>query len=163
MKTLILLVLLLPTVSNSQKLKVNEVDKFTKKKTLKTNDGTLKMGFSEVLTFNIRTVDSTVFIMFLGAGPGAEVIGAEDNVILLLNDQSTITLKSTGIQTYIPERTQNKFHHQYYSSIGDLKKLKESKVLSVRKYTPKGYNDMDVPEKNQDVLSKYAALILENL
>src|SRR5688572_12493020 len=123
---ILLLLLLIPVLGNAQKLEVNEVDKFTKQKRLETNNAKLKAGMSEGVVFKIRTVDSTVFISFQGYGAGAQIIGPDDKVILLLEDQSTVTLTSTGLQSIIVERMQNKFHHQYSSSVGDLIKLKGS-------------------------------------
>jgi hypothetical protein len=141
---------------------VNEVDKFTKQKRLETADVTLKAKLMEGLAARIRTVDSTVFVIISGYGSGAAVIGEADKAIFLLDDETTVTGYSTGIQSY-DIGSRNTYSHQYRIYRADLETLAKHDVKSIRKYTVKGYYDLDIPEKNRGEIKGIASLIVKNL
>lgn len=163
MKAIFFLFLILPFAALSQKLTVNEIDKFTKQKRLETSNVTLKAKLSEGIGVRFRTVDTSFFVILSGYGPGTGVIGADDRAIFLLDDETTVSVYSTGIQSYNINKYQDSYNHQYTIAKEDLSILSKHNVKSVRKYTSKGYADIDIPEKNQDNLKKAALLILENL
>jgi hypothetical protein len=149
--------------ASSQKLKVNEYDKFTKQKRLQTELVALKGKLSEGISIYLRTVDSSFFVYLEGYGSGVGVIGLDEKVIFLLDDQSTVTIYSIGIQSYEVTRNGNYYEHQYRTSRSDIETLSKHKVTSIRKYSTKDYADIDIPEKNQDKVMKLVLLILSEL
>jgi hypothetical protein len=163
MKHALMLALLLPLFGYAQKLKVNEVDKFTKQKRLETSNATLKAKLAEGIGVSFRCVDSSLYVVLAGYGPGTGVVGEDDKAIFLLDDETTVTVYSTGLQSYTINKYQNVYNHQYRLTIADLQTLSKKNLKSIRKYTSKGYADIDIPEKNSDEVSKIAALILNNL
>jgi hypothetical protein len=163
MKHALLLTMLLPLFGYAQKLKVNEIDKFTKQKRLETSNATLKAKLTEGIGVSFRCVDSSIYVLLSGYGPGTGVIGEDDKAIFLLDDETTVTVYSTGLQSYTINKYQNVYNHQYKIALSDLQTLSKKNLKSIRKYTSKGYADIDIPEKNNDEVKKIAALIIDNI
>ena len=159
----IFVILFIPAISFSQKIKVNEIDKFTKKKRIETSYSYLKMGLFQYLGANIRSADSSIFINIQGSGAGSFVIGTDDPVIFLLDNDSTIKIFPTDIQTYSIGigSSRDTYSHQYYISLSDLKTLSNHNIKSVRKHGSSSYVDIDINEKNQDEFKKNALLFLK--
>jgi hypothetical protein len=163
MKHALLLTMLLPLFGYAQKLKVNEIDKFTKQKRLETSNATLKAKLTEGIGVSFRCVDSSIYVLLSGYGPGTGVIGEDDKAIFLLDDETTVTVYSTGLQSYTINKYQNVYNHQYKIALSDLQTLSKKNLKSIRKYTSKGYADIYIPEKNNDEVKKIAALIIDNI
>lgn len=163
MRTILILSLFLSSSAFAQKLKVNEADKFTKQKRLQTENTTLKNKLNEGLSVSLRSVDSSLYITLYGYGKGIGVIGDGDKAIFLLDDGSTVTSYSTGIQTYNVSTGTSTYKHQYSISKDDVILLSKKDVKSIRKYMSDGYVDIDIPEKHQDEIRKLAALLINNL
>src|SRR5882672_9785138 len=102
MKSLFLICLSLAifSYSHSQKIKKDEVDKFTKQRRIETSISYVRQSLGCVLGFSYRSVDSTCFINVHGSGCATGVIGKDDKFILLLKDSSVIEITSTGVQDY---------------------------------------------------------------
>jgi hypothetical protein len=102
-----------------------------------------------------------------GTGDGADVIGNKDQIIFLLDNDSTVICVSTGIQDYeidVSSHISSKSYlHQYFISIDDIKKLAAHKLKSIRKDGARGYVDIDVKGKNSDNLTKEAIPFLKAL
>jgi hypothetical protein len=158
---LFLLLLLFPAIAFSQKLKVNEIDKFTKQRRLETERVWLKNRSGDGVAVSFRSADTTCFITFYGYGRAAGVIGDGDKMIMLLDNDSTVTVYSTGIQTYdIRVGGTSTYNHQYSIEKDDLNKLSTHNVKSLRKYLSDGYVDIDIPEKHQDEIKELAILFI---
>jgi hypothetical protein len=149
--------------SSAQVLKVNEVDKFTKQKRLQTDESTIKSGLIDGIKTYIRVVDSSVLVHLKGYGTGATMIGANDKIIFLLSDESTVVGYSPTMQSYEIGSKVNTFNHYYRVSSDDLKVLSEKDLKGIRVYSSSGYRDFDIPKRNREDLRKQAALILQNL
>jgi hypothetical protein len=160
---LAVILLIFCLTSSAQKLTENQIDKFTKQKRLQTSEVLLKGKLTEGMYIRFRSVDSSLFATLIGYGVGVGVIGEKDQAIFLLDNDETVTIYSTGIQSYDVGQYGSSYRHQYSISLNDLKILSQHNVKSVRKYTSKGYGDIDVPEKNQGNVKKIALLILNNL
>lgn len=145
------------------KLEVNEIDKFTKQKRLETSEYDIVYTDQTRLAVAIRTVGNSYFIIFAGFGHGPEIIGLQGVAVLLLENDSTITLKSTGSQIYTTTYSTKSYKHQYYLTSDDLKKISANKCVSVRRYGLDGYVDIDIPVDRQERIKEAAALILINL
>jgi hypothetical protein len=155
--------LLISVACFSQKLKVDEVDKFTKQKRLETEEVKMNNKTFEGFYLYLRAVDTITYITISGYGQGADVIGQDDQALFLLDDNSTVTVLSTGIQDYTIGQYSKSYHHQYRINVDDIQTLADHSIKSVRKYGAGGYVDMDVPEKKQESFKKTAALFLSKL
>lgn len=165
MKRFIVFGFILASISSfSQKIEVNEIDKFTKQRRVETNGETLTSGLGSGLSVKLRAVDNTCFITLKGYGKGADVIGRNDKVILLFSNDSTISGFSTGIQDYKIEQTQfgsvKSFSHQYEIPISELAKASKLELKSIRKYGTDTYVDIDIPSRNKEKLAKLSGLFV---
>jgi len=164
----LLLFLLLPVFSFSQKIKVNEIDKFTKQKRIETTVSFARQGLNCGIGFSFRSVDSTYFINVIGYGCAVGVVGKDETFIFLLSDSSTVTVLSKGIQSYTIASggtfSRDTYEHEYYITIPDIEKLSKAKVVSVRAYYNSNYSDIDFKEaKQQVVLMKLSDVFLKEL
>jgi hypothetical protein len=160
MKYVLSLILLISIQVKSQKVIHNEIDKFTKQHRVKTDRILIKGGFTTNMYVGFRAVDSTCFLMVGGTGEGADSIGEKDMFMFLLDNDSTITCYSTGIQDYSIDVssgiTSKSYLHQYSINLDDVKQLATHNLKSIRKYGANGYVDIDVKGKNSDKLTKEA-------
>src|SRR5258705_13426983 len=122
------LLLLLPIFSYSQKIRVNEIDKFTKQRRIETTVAVAKMAIGCNVGFYYRSVDTTLFINVTGSGCAVGVIGTDDPFIFLLDNDSTVTVYSKGIQDYKISYdntlgTSKYYTHEYYIKKSDIEKL----------------------------------------
>ena len=163
MKKLLLLLLILAGVNAySQKIKEDAVDKFTKKRVIETSIVPIRPTLSSPLSASIRSNGSSVFLTLWGSNSGATVIGTDDPAVFLFENDSTMKLFPTHIQSYeISSVSGNSFKHQYFVNIEELSRLKSNKVKSIRKYGTEYYTDFDIPGKNQGKLSELADLFLK--
>jgi hypothetical protein len=161
MKALLhILVLLLSIPGFSQTIKQDEIDKFTKQRRVETSSILLKGGLSCGLHTHLRSVDSTYFLIIGGYGCAVGVVSSQDPTIILLENDVTVNISPTGVQSYEIGDYNNSYRHQYSISLDNLKTLANHKLKSVRRYTSKGYSDIDIPEKNSSELMKLCALFL---
>jgi hypothetical protein len=160
MKRFLFILFVLPLATFAQRIEVNEVDKFTKERRVQTSYANLKIGMQAGLAASFRSVGSSYFMNIAGYGLGAGVIGSDEKAILLLDNEATVTVYSTGVQGYEVGQYQNRFDHQYRIAREDIQTLSQLNVKSIRRYTAKGYVDIDIPAKNQDEIKKMAAIFL---
>lgn len=142
---LLFVLIMFPLSSFSQKIK-SEIDKFTNEKRVETLGWIqLRPTMSAPLAIRLRSVGQSFFITLAGSNIGANVIGNTSTAIFLLDDKTTITTTSTGIQDYeIDLKLGNSFKHQYSIKIEDLKKFSQHLILSVRKSDSDTYHDFDI-------------------
>jgi len=149
MKLLLTLFLAAMTqVSLSQKIKSSKYDPFLKVHRIETNYVAIKQGLSNGLSIGYRSVDSTIFLILAGYGKATGVVGTDDRLIFLLQDESTIDAFSKGIQSYKVNQYQNTFIHEYRISLDNVAKLKTSKIIGLRKYNSDGYVDTEISSNN---------------
>lgn len=163
MKKILLIILFFPSIAFCQKIKVNEIDKFIKQRRIETTPSVLKNSPNAGLSITLKAVGPNYFVLLTGHGIGAGTIGLDDQVIFLLDNDSTVIVQSIGIQSSEIIKDQNTFKHQYKISLADLEALSKYKLKSLRKYDFKGYVNIDIAAKNQDELAKLGALFLKEL
>ncbi len=148
-------------LSFSQSLDV-EIDKFTKQKRI-TYDKTYYRLFNLAKLENpcwlsLRSVDTSIFIKFIGT-LDAGVVGEDDPVILLFEDDTTTKLYPTHTQSYevnvTSYGTSKHYEHQYRLSNEQLSLLCNKKLESVRRYYNDVYVDEDVSKKTKIMLINY--------
>jgi hypothetical protein len=185
LKNLIPLALLIGSFkSYSQNIIENETDKLTKQHMVRTDSLLLKGGFSTNIFIEFRAVDTTCFLIVSGNGKGADLIADKEEIIFFLDNDSTVSAYSTGIQYYKESGVSsnssshqyhstdiqdyhiesgdpgNSYRHQYLISINAIKALSHSKLRLIRKYGSKHYNDFDIRAKNSKRLSNLCKIFL---
>lgn len=165
MKTFLLLLFSFPLLCYSQKLTVNETDKFTGKKRLETSYCIVTMKFVSAIQMKLRSVDTTCFVTFNG-NTGVGVVGLTDATTFLFEDNSTTKVYPTSIQSYdigVGQYSSNTFNQQYNISIDQIEMLKTKKLISIRREFNSNYADFDVKEKHAEKISKLCMLFLSEL
>lgn len=147
----------------AQRIKVNEIDKFTKERRIETSFSWLKRGIGCGIGFYFRSVDDTRFMTASGYNCGADVIGARDEIIFLLDNDSTISLTPTSIQGYNVGSSGNTYTHQYNVTLEQIKLLSKHKIKSIRKYGHDSYEDISIPKGNQSDIMDNATVYLSAL
>jgi hypothetical protein len=147
----------------SQKIKQDEVDKFTKQRRVETSNSLLKGGLRCGIYTYLRSVDTTYYLNIGGHGCAVGVVGSNDKAIFLLDNDISVSVSPTGVQSYDISDNSKYYNHQYTISRRDLDLLAKNKLKSVRRYTSEGYTDIDIPEKNSAVLMKQCSLFLTTL
>ena len=74
-------------------------------------------------------------------GEMAGVIGADSEFIFLLDNDSTVSLKSKGVQGCEVGDGKKWATHEYYITLDNLTQLLLHKTKSIRKYLSDGYVD----------------------
>jgi hypothetical protein len=160
MKRFVTLLLILPLLSEAQRIEENQVDKFTGQRRVQTSSSTLKIGTTNGLAAHLRASGDSYLINLSGYGQGVGIVRKGAKAILLLENDSTLTVFAPETQSYEVSAYQNTFDHQYTISLADLQTLRQYKVKSIRRYTTEGYVDTDIPRKNQDEIKKLSSLFL---
>ena len=163
MRKVLLPFLLFPLATIAQKLKVNEYDKYLKQKVIETTTEALKTGVENYAALSLKAVGNTYFVSLKGYGAGATTISMDDPVIFLLDNDSTITAKSIGVQTFEYNQERGNYKHQYAIDLKGLESLSRHKLIGIRKYNFKNYVDIKVPERNQAGVMKISSLLINEL
>lgn len=162
MKLLLTLTLLLPIFVHAQRMKRNEIDKFTKQPVIVTGTEVLRQNANTSLAVSLKAEGAKLFVVLSGYGQAATTVSAEDAAIFLLANDSTVTVKSTALQTLeLGKNNKYSYSHQYGITQPQLEMLGRTNLRSVRKYHFKGYADVAVPDRNGDKLRRLAAGFLK--
>jgi len=161
MKYFILLLMFSPLYLFSQKIKVNEYDKFLKKRRVESIPLTIKTDAKMKMAVSFSAIGSSFYLQLSGAGVGAYVIGEDDKLILLLDNDSTIIIKSTGLQTYDVTKTPSTYKHEYGLTLEDVEKLTKHNLQALRKYHANEFEDVYVPRENYDKVKKLSTNFIE--
>lgn len=166
MKNIFLLVLMMfPLVLSAQKLKINEVDKFTNKLIQQTNYETLfrvnlmASGYSHQFRFSLKRSEDNVVMFATILLPEIVKYDESSKVYFLLDNKETVILYSnyTGISG---EKYANGYLFETSFSISqeDLQKFKNFKVTDIRIEYMDGYYDKEINDKKQNLIQQMLML-----
>ncbi|HEV7329995.1 MAG TPA: energy transducer TonB [Flavisolibacter sp.] len=110
-------------------------------KRLETQSISLKAEAGNRMNANFHAEGKSFFLRLSGTGISAHTINTEDPVIFLLQNDSTVTLKSTAVQGFDDMDTERSYKHEYVVQQQDLEMLSRSNVQAVRKYSVIGFDD----------------------
>jgi hypothetical protein len=164
MKLLLLMVgLVLTAAAYSQGNIKTEIDKFTKEKRVQTEDVVINLTDEARLAVQLRSVGDSCFIIFVGYGHGPEIISPSSRAMILLGNDSTIQVTSTGLQSYERNYSTKSYRHQYSISKGQLQQMAGSPLKAVRRYGVDSYVDIDISEGNRQKLQELIKEFLKAL
>ncbi len=89
--------LFLPFSSFAQQVTVNEIDKFTKQRVIQTSIVQVKFSSTDGLAFQLRSEGTKIYLTLTGYGWGTGAIGINDRVLLLLANDSVLTIQPSDI------------------------------------------------------------------
>jgi hypothetical protein len=163
MRFLLTILLLLPLLLPAQKLKGVSYNK-SKQKVIETYALSLKEAKSVVTTLRLRAVGRSIFAYVSGYGLGVSTITGQDQVILHLDNDSTIVLPSTGRQSYwYREKGLNSYQHRYAINRSDLEVLSQYKLKAIRKSAGEDYTYISIPARYQERAKKLSKLFIRYL
>ena len=163
MKRIFILFLLFPFCALAQKIKVNEFDKFIRQQRVESFPVMIKDKSDIKLAVSLRSVGSSFFLLLSGSGIGTNVVGPDDQVIFLLDNDSTVVIKSPRLQTYDYSKAVNTYKHEYLLTYADMQKLSQHNLTALRKYYTEKYDDIYIPKENVDKLKDLCKTFLEEL
>ncbi|HWJ30247.1 MAG TPA: energy transducer TonB [Flavisolibacter sp.] len=163
-KLLFALLCLTPIFVLSQKLKVNEYDKFIKQRRVEVEPMSILTNDKSKLSLGFLATGSSLFTSLNGVGWGATTIDKDNEVIFLFSNDSTVTIRSTGLQSYQLSTSGSIYKHQYNITVPDIEALSRYELVGLRKYGfNKDYTDLEVSKQNADKIKKLSALFLNEL
>jgi hypothetical protein len=110
-------------------------------KTVETPAVTLKDDPENRMQAMFLAEGKTFLFRLTGTGIAAHTINTEDPLIFLLQNDSTVVLKSKAVQGFDDLDTERSYKHEYTLQQQDLEKLSRSPVQAMRKYTVVGFDD----------------------
>lgn len=146
--------------ARAQKIK-KEYDKFLKATRVSTGYIRLRSTLSAPLSATIRSVGDKYFVTFYGSNVGATTIGPSDPAMILLENDSTVQIFPTKIQSYEIGQYGRGFHHEYSIPLNLFEQIIRFKVKSIRKYGSSGYVDFEIDEKGAKNFSKTCKEFME--
>jgi len=155
--------LFLPFSSIAQQVTLNEIDRFTKQRVIETSIVRVKSTSPDELACQLRSEGAKIYVLLTGHGWGTGVIGINDKALLLLVNDSVLTLQSTGIQSYKIDDNKNSHKHQYSLSSASLEQLTKSSIKSLRIYYYNGHKDFDIVAGKANELKKGSLLFYNTL
>ena len=163
MKKLLSVLLLLPIATLAQKIRINEYDKFIKQQRVESYPLSIANSPEMKLSVCFSAEGSNLYIQLIGAGIGANRIDPSDAVIFLMDNDSTITVKSRGPQGFDIGATGSTYKHHYILTYTDLKKLSQNNLAALRKYHSLEYDDVNVPKEASAKFKTLCALFIVEL
>ena len=115
------------------------------------------------MNLSLGAIGSTSYLRLSGSGTGANIVNIGDKVIFRLDNDSTVTLQSSMLQTYDVEGITSVYNHSYNLSLADLAKLSRHNLKRIRKYHAEEFDDITIPNQNGRQVKKYSSFLLEEL
>lgn len=159
-----MLFILLPFLSSSQKVAVNEYDRFVKQRMIQLEPVRISSSDKGNLFMTYNAVGSALYARFSGFGWGAFAIDEGQEMIFLFSNDSTIKINSTDVQTAeVNASFQNSYKHSYFVKLPDIKLMSEYEVVGIRKYGLGDHVDLNISRENAVKIKKLSAQFLDEL
>ena len=161
---LLLAGLLLPASLLAQKIKLNQYDKFVQQRRVESYPLPVVDNKTTKTALAFSATGANYTVQLSGSGTGTNIIGEEDKIIFLLDNDSTITAKSTGTQTYDVTKIPSTYRHDYTLSPTDLEVLSRRQVQAIRKYYQgRYYDDIFLPKGAGAKVQSLSRLFIKEL
>lgn len=138
------LLLLLPLCSTAQESR--PAASVSTGKIIETPAASLKTEIDNGLDAAYNAEGKAFYFRLTGTGTHAHTISTGDPLIFLLQNDSTVTLKSTAVQGFDDIDNMRSFKHEYSVKQQDLEMLNRSTVKALRKYSVIGFDDIYLEE-----------------
>ncbi len=163
MKQIFLFLMLLPLFLYAQKVKINEFDKYIKQRRIEFEPMAIYNSPKAKVSLTLKCIGSEYFMTISGFGWGVATVSYENQAILLLENDSTVTIKSTGTQMYDINSATTSYKHQYAISLSDIERLSRHALVGIRKYNIQDYSDLTVPPAFGVQVKKLGAQFINEL
>ena len=164
MKSLVFLIMLMPIVGLSQKTRVNEYDRFNKQLRISLQPVHIMSADKANVSLAYNAMGSTLYVEMIGTDWGAFAIDEGQDLIFLLDNDSTVTVKSTAVQTAeMTASFQTTYKHSYFIKVPGIMSMSENEVVGIRKYGLGDHVDMKVSPENALKIKKLSVNFIEEL
>ena len=163
MKRLPFLMLLLPLGIFAQKVKVNEYDKFIKQRRIELEPLPIMSTDKVQVRLTYTSIGSNFYVLLSGYGWGAFSIDSDNEMIFLLANDSTVTVKSTGIQMTDISGPNLSYKHRYAIKPSDLDILSKNEIVGIRKYGVNNFTDLKMSKAPAQMLQVMSSLFVDEL
>lgn len=163
MKLFFSVLICVPVFTFSQSVKVNVYDKFIRQQRIELEPLIIQSGNNSKVALSFSSIASTFYLQLSGAGWGASTIDVDNPVIFLFSNDSTVTLRSTSLQTYEPGLAQSTYSHQYYIAPTDIQAFSQYDLVGIRKYSFKDFTDLSIPRETAPKIKGLGALFIREL
>ncbi|MDQ6609398.1 MAG: energy transducer TonB [Bacteroidota bacterium] len=163
MKFCTILLFVFPLFCFSQNVRVNVYDKFIKKQRIELEPVTIPLPGHGKLNISFTSIASTLYVQLSGSGWGASTIDEGNDLVFLFSNDSTVTAKSTGLQSFEPGKLQSTYSHQYLITKNGVEALSHFDLIGLRKYSFKDFTDISIPRINIPKIQKLSSLFLDEL
>jgi TonB family protein len=163
MKRIFVFLFCTPFFSYAQQVRLNEYDRFLKAHVVETYPLTVldEGNNSAVLSFRADSIN--IKMKLTGKADTMNVIGENEQVILLFDNDSTATLRSAGLQTYEMHDAYYNYYHSYSLSLNDLIRLRDYNLQALRQYDSKDFYDVVIPVNSREKIRQLSALFIDEL
>ena len=158
-----LVLIIIPATCWAQKIVVNEYDKFLKQRKIEFAPHTLVSTPHNKMDITLGSIGASAYVKLSGSGSGATIVNDGDRVIFLLDNDSTITVRSTGLQTYDVVATTTSYKHKYSLQLSDLEKFSKHNLQALRKYHAEEFDDVFIPEQNRSAVKNLSNFLVQEL
>ena len=162
-KYLACLLFIFPYYCMAQQIKTNEVDGFTKERTIHTSIVSLKSAYTTGMGLSLSSVGNHYLVNIVGYGNGIGVVRKTDFVYFLMDDGLILTATSIGDQPENEGGFTRVYQHHYLLRLKDVQDLQNKKVVLVRLTTPAGNMDIEVPKKIAKEIKKMGDIFLKEV
>lgn len=152
-----------PLHSWGQKFRVNEFDKSSNKWKLETFPVAVKSADNIKMDISLKSADSSFLIELSGSGIGTNTLDKNSELVFLLQNDSTVIVKSPTIQSIDYGELLPTYRHQYIMSLAEIQKLSRHELKSLRKYSVGGFDDIAIEKKNASKLKELSAFYIQEL
>jgi len=163
MKEFLIILLFFPLALGAQTLKVSDYDKTLKEWRIESFPVNLKSAPGIKMDVALRSSGNSFFVELQGSGIGSKPVDIDDQVIFLLDNDSTVTVKSRTAQPYDYSKSTNTYKHEYKISLQDLEYLSKHNLQALRKYSSKKFDDIYIGEENAEKVKALSTLFINEL
>ncbi len=153
----------LPVAGFSQGVKMAGYDAFVKKHRIEMEPVPLLQTSAAKMAVAFSAVASDLFVQFTGAGWGAVTVDDGDDLLFQLTNDSTVTVKADGLQTFEPGIPQSTYRHRYRIAQAGVEALARNGIAGLRKFSFKEATDIKLPKEASAKLQRQSAAFLTEL
>lgn len=153
----------LPCVSAAQGVKLARYDAFVKKNRIEMEPVSLLSTAAAKLTVTFSAVGTDLFVQCSGAGWGAVTVDDGNELLFRFTNDSTVSVKADGLQTFEPDIPQSTYRHRYRVTLEGVEALARYELAGLRKYSFKEPSDLRIPKDADTKLQKPGAAFLSEL
>ena len=131
----LLFLLCLPCTCLAQGVKLASYDVFVKKHRIEMEPVSLLQMPAAKLPVTFSAVAADLFVQFTGAGWGAITVDDGNDLVFQFANDSTVTVKADGLQTFEPGIPQSTYKHRYRILQADVAMLARNEITGLSKYS----------------------------